>query len=40
MLPSLPLVLPSREMEQHYGTHFFDRINQRLRITEEGKALL
>ena len=29
-----------REMEQHYGTHFFDRINQRLRITEEGKALL
>lgn len=29
-----------REMEQHYGTRFFDRINQRLHITEEGKALL
>ena len=29
-----------REMERHYGTRLFERINQRLRITEEGKALL
>lgn len=25
-----------RELEEHYGTLFFDRINQRLRITGEG----
>lgn len=29
-----------RELEEHYGTRFFERISQRLKITEEGKALL
>ncbi len=29
-----------REIERHYGTRFFERINQRLRITEAGKELL
>ena len=29
-----------RELEEHYGTRFFERINQRLKITEEGKSLL
>ena len=29
-----------REMEEHYGTRFFERINQRLKITEDGRALL
>lgn len=29
-----------RELEEHYGTHFFDRINQRLRITGEGRRFL
>ena len=29
-----------REMEEHYGTRFFERIRQRLRITEEGRAML
>ena len=29
-----------RELEEHYGTLFFDRINQRLRITGEGRRFL
>ena len=29
-----------KEMEEHYGVRFFDRINQRLKITEEGTAML
>lgn len=29
-----------REIEHHYGTRFFERIRQRLRITEEGKEFL
>ena len=29
-----------RELEEHYGTLFFDRINQRLRITDEGRRFL
>lgn len=29
-----------RELEQHYGTRLFERISQRLKITEAGRALL
>ena len=29
-----------KEIEEHYGTRFFERINQRLHITEEGKRFL
>ena len=29
-----------REMEEYYGTKFFERISQRLRITEEGRVML
>ena len=29
-----------KEIEEHYGARFFERINQRLRITEEGKRFL
>ena len=29
-----------REMEEYYGTKFFERISQRLRITEEGRIML
>ena len=29
-----------KEIEEHYGARFFERINQRLHITEEGKRFL
>ena len=29
-----------KEIEEHYAARFFERINQRLRITEEGKRFL
>ena len=29
-----------RELEEHYGTRLFERINQRLKITEDGEAFL
>ena len=29
-----------RELQQHYGTRLFERISQRLKITEAGRALL
>ena len=29
-----------RELEEHYGICLFERLNKRLRITEEGKRLL
>ena len=36
--PSVSIAI--REMETHYGTRFFDRINQRLKITAQGRLLL
>ena len=29
-----------KELEDHYGTRFFERLNQRLKITEAGQSLL
>lgn len=29
-----------KELEKHYGMRFFDRINQRLKITEAGRSML
>ena len=29
-----------KELEEHYGTRFFERLNQRLKITEAGQSLL
>lgn len=36
--PSISIAI--RELEAHYGTRFFDRISQRLKITAQGRLLL